>query len=124
MTAPSLDGLAQYIDSLCMSDDWIRGHLDLLLLAVLAEEPRHGYAAIEALKARSGGRLDVPEGSLYPALHRLEAAGQLRSAWSTASGRRRRVYEVTEDGRRALEAGATAWAGFAGSVAAVLGVTP
>jgi len=106
------------------NQDWIRGHLDLLLLAVLADGPRHGYAAIEALKTRSGGQLDVPEGSVYPALHRLEAAGQLRSSWSTASGRRRRVYEVTEDGRRALETGASAWSGFAGSVASVLGVTP
>jgi PadR family transcriptional regulator PadR len=107
-----------------MSDDFLRGHLDLLLLAVLAEEPRHGYAAIEALAARTGGRLDVPEGSIYPALHRLEAAGHVRSRWSTVAGRRRRVYELTHEGRRALEAGAEDWRGFAGAVASVLGVTP
>lgn len=107
-----------------MSDDFLRGHLDLLLLAVLADGPRHGYAAIEALAARTGGRLDVPEGSVYPALHRLEAAGQIRSQWSTASGRRRRIYELTSDGQRALEAGTNDWRGFAGAVASVLGVTP
>ena len=104
------------------NQDWLRGHLDLLLLAVLADGPRHGYAAIEALKARTGGTLDVPEGSIYPALHRLEAAGRLRSDWSTASGRRRRVYELTAEGRRTLRAGASAWTGFAEAVASVLGV--
>lgn len=106
-----------------MSDDWLRGHLDLLLLAILAEEPRHGYAVIDELTTRSGGRLEIPEGSVYPALHRLEAAGQLRSSWSTASGRRRRIYAVTDDGRRALEAGTAEWRGFAGAVASVLGAS-
>ena len=105
-----------------MSDYWLRGHLELLLLAILAEEPRHGYAVIEQLTERSGGRLEIPEGSVYPALHRLEAAGKLRSSWSPGSGRRRRIYDITDNGRRALEVNRSDWREFAGAVASVLGV--
>jgi hypothetical protein len=59
-----------------MKPDAVRGHLDGLILAVLEDGPRHGYAIIEALQARSGGRLDLPTGTVYPALRRLERAAQ------------------------------------------------
>jgi PadR family transcriptional regulator PadR len=97
-----------------------RGHLDLLLLAALADGPAHGYLAIERLRERSGGAFDYPEGSVYPALHRLEAGGLLRSGWSTASGRRRRTYELTRKGRAALGSETESWRRFAGAVESVL----
>src|SRR3954447_13393574 len=71
-----------------MSADLLRGHLDRLLLAVLADAPGHGYELSQRLIERSGGELDVHEGSLYPALHRLERGGLVESSWSTGDGRR------------------------------------
>jgi PadR family transcriptional regulator PadR len=97
-----------------------RGHLDLLLLAALADGPAHGYRVIELLRDRSGGAFDYPEGSVYPALHRLESRGLLRSGWSSASGRRRRTYELTRKGRAALGSEAQSWRHFAGAVDSVL----
>src|SRR5205085_3422740 len=85
-----------------MRADLLRGHLDGLLLAVLADAPAHGYELGQRLAQRSGGELDVPEGSLYPALHRLERGGFVASAWRTDDGRRRRVYRLTRSGRRAV----------------------
>jgi PadR family transcriptional regulator, regulatory protein PadR len=84
-----------------MRGEALRGHLDLLLLAAVRARPAHGYAIIENLRLRSGGNLNLPEGTVYPALHRLERAGLLKSRWSEASGRRRRTYEVTERNHRA-----------------------
>src|SRR5512133_3648254 len=81
-----------------MIGEALKGHLDLLLLSVLQDGPAHGYAIIEQLKARSGGTFDLPEGTIYPALHRLEEDGLLRSFWSDESGRRRRVYELRRKG--------------------------
>ena len=80
----------------------VKGYLDPVILAVLAGDALHGYAVIEELKARSGGELDLAEGTVYPALHRLERRGLLRSSWTTAEGRRRRVYRLTASGRREL----------------------
>ncbi len=104
-----------------MAGEEIKGHLDALLLAVAADGPVHGYAAVERLKARSGGRFDLPEGTVYPALHRLEADGLLRSQWTVAGGRRRRQYELTDRGRAELETRAESWRRFAGAVERVLG---
>ncbi len=95
-----------------MTAEELKGHLDGLILAVLAGEPLHGYAVIEALKARSGGKLALPEGTVYPALHRLEDVDGLlqeRGAWSTASGRRRRVYSITRRGGKELGASRERW---------------
>ena len=78
-----------------MRADLLRGHLDGLLLAVLAQAPGHGYELSQRLTERSGGELGVHEGSLYRALHRLERAGLVESAWSSAVGRRRRIYRLT-----------------------------
>jgi transcriptional regulator len=103
-----------------MRAEALKGHLDALILAVLANGPRHGYAIIEELKSRSGGVMELPEGTIYPALHRLETAGFLSSAWSDDSGRRRRVYELTRRGRRELGARRGEWREFSRAVEAVL----
>jgi transcriptional regulator len=103
-----------------MTDQALRGHLDLLLLATLADGPRHGYAVIEELRRRSGDAFDLPEGTVYPALHRLERAGSLASDWDTSSGRRRRVYRITPTGRKALGLEQQAWKRFSAGMSAVL----
>jgi PadR family transcriptional regulator, regulatory protein PadR len=103
-----------------MRREALKGHLDALLLAVVAKEPAHGYAILERLRQRSGGAFDLPEGTIYPALHRLEEAGLLRSSWAPGATRRRRVYEVTAKGRRALGSGREEWRAFSMAVEAVL----
>ena len=103
-----------------MEPDLIRGHLETLLLAALADEPGHGYALSQRLAARTGGELEVPEGSLYPALQRLERRGLVSSSWSTFSGRRRRIYEVTVTGRRRAARAAHEWRVFSAAVSSVL----
>lgn len=102
----------------------LKGHLDAMLLAALEGRPAHGYAVLEALRARSGGAFDLPEGTVYPALHRLEAAGLLESAWSAETGRRRRVYSLTPRGRHALAKRREEWRRFSDGVNAVLGGIP
>jgi DNA-binding PadR family transcriptional regulator len=97
------------------------GHLDLLLLAALESGPAHGYGVIDHMRRRSGGNFDYPEGTVYPALHRLEGAGFLRSRWSEDSPRRRRVYELTARGQKELASRRIQWERYAHSVAAVLG---
>jgi transcriptional regulator len=104
-----------------MRADLIHGHLDLLVLSVLAGGAAHGYAMAEELRRRSGGELDLREGTLYPALYRLEAAGLLSSAWLQAGGRRRRMYRLTRPGRRALERQRNEWSAFARTVTQVIG---
>jgi len=106
--------------SLPVRAETLKGHLDALLLAVLADGPRHGYGVIEALRAGSGGQFDLPKGTIYPALHRLEQAGLVHGTWSNQTGRQRRVYELTPVGRRRLGAERTAWREFAAAVIAVL----
>jgi PadR family transcriptional regulator len=103
-----------------MQAESLKGHLDALILAVVATAPSHGYAIIEELKQRSGGSFALPEGTIYPALHRLERAGLLSSSWSEGSGRRRRVYRLTRSGRRELDVRKDEWRSFARAVEAVL----
>lgn len=97
----------------------LKGHVDSMVLAVLADGPLHGYAVIEELKRRSGGQLALPEGTIYPVLHRLERASLLRSSWAE-SPRRRRVYDLTAKGRRELGERRREWSAFAGVMEAVL----
>jgi PadR family transcriptional regulator, regulatory protein PadR len=104
-----------------MESEKLKGNLGLLLLSVLAAGPGHGYAVITRLRERSGGAFDLPEGTIYPALHRLELAGLLESSWEQVAGRRRRVYQLTLAGQRALSEQARQWRAFAGSVSLVLG---
>lgn len=103
-----------------MKRDRIKGHLELLLLSVLQSGPAHGYEVIAALKRRSDGELDVPEGTVYPALHKLEEGGLLSSEWDAGSARRRRVYRLTTRGAAALDAERSAWRRFSAGVEAVL----
>lgn len=103
-----------------MARDGFSGHLDLVLLASLEHEPRHGYALIEHMRERSGGHLDYAEGTIYPALRRLEDQGLVRSRWSDTDGRRRRVYSLTAHGSRALGRQRSDWDTYVGSVQAIL----
>lgn len=104
-----------------MSGETLKGHLDMLLLAAIASEPAYGYVISERLKARSGGVFDLPEGTIYPALHRLEKGGYLQSGWERgASGRRRRVYALTPAGEQALLLQRRSWEAFSGGVAGIL----
>ncbi len=106
-----------------MKADALRGHLDALLLASLDGRQLHGYAIIEVLQERSGGALDLPTGTVYPALRRLEGAGYVHSAWSTVSGRQRRTYRLTASGVRALADERLAWHEFTTAIEGVLGST-
>ena len=100
-----------------MEGEMLKGHLDMIVLAALAPGPAHGYAVIEEIKRRSAGAFDLPEGTIYPVLHRLEQAGLLAGRWVTAdSGRRRRVYELTKRGERALAEQRAVWEQFSDAV--------
>ncbi|RZQ62687.1 PadR family transcriptional regulator [Amycolatopsis suaedae] len=103
-----------------MKADALRGHLDALLLAVLDGRTLHGYAIIEALQSRSGGALDLPTGTVYPALRRLERAGMLASEWDVVSGRKRRSYQLTAAGREELAAERKRWQEFTTVIGGVL----
>jgi len=105
-----------------MIGETLKGHLDLLLLAILAEGPAHGYAVIDSLRSRSSGLFDLPEGTVYPALHRLESQGLLRSRWQNDAPRRRRVYELTLKGQQALAKRQAEWRKFSKAVDATAGI--
>jgi PadR family transcriptional regulator PadR len=107
-----------------MSAEQLKGHLDPLLLAILEVGPAHGYAIIESLRERSGGVFDLPEGTIYPALHRLEHAGAIASRREVAGGRERRVYRLSARGRAALRERRTNWSAFASAVDRVLRIRP
>ena len=94
--------------------------LDLLILSSARGRALHGYALIEELRQRSAGAFDIPEGTVYPALHRLERAGLLSSRWSAPVGRRKRVYELTKHGEAELRDRVRDWRTFVGTVDLVL----
>jgi DNA-binding PadR family transcriptional regulator len=89
-------------------------------MATLADGPRHGYAIKEALRLGSDGQFDLPTGTVYPALHRLERASLIRGSWSVVGGRKRRSYELTAAGHRALETGRSDWRLFADAMTRLL----
>ena len=90
--------------------DLPQGTLDLLILKTLALEAQHGWAISERLKQISSDALEVRQGSLYPALHRLERRGWIRARWATTDhNRRAKYYELTRAGRKQLDAEAAAW---------------
>lgn len=103
-----------------MAVDHIHGHLDLLLLSILKRGPAHGYLVIQSLARSSKGTFDVPEGTVYPALHHLERQGLVESRWDKSDGRRKRLYSLTAEGRAFLTARRSEWRRFIGSVNAVL----
>jgi transcriptional regulator len=108
-----------------MEGEMLKGHLDMIVLAALASGPAHGYAVIEEIRAKSGKAFDLPEGTIYPALHRLEQAGFLSSRWVTAdSGRRRRVYALTRRGTRALADRRAVWQQFSDAIGGFLKAAP
>jgi PadR family transcriptional regulator PadR len=98
----------------------LKGKLDLLLLATVARVPLHGYAIIADLRECSGGTFDLPEGSVYPALHRLERAGLIASESGLVDGRRRRTYHLTSPGLAALSAQRDQWHAFVRGFSAVV----
>jgi transcriptional regulator len=90
--------------------DLLQGTLDMLILKVLADEPLHGYAIAQRINTMSRALLQVPQGSLYPALHRLENAKWLAATWiTTDGGREAKVYRLTRTGRRHLDAEMADW---------------
>ncbi|MEO6472429.1 MAG: helix-turn-helix transcriptional regulator [Aeromicrobium sp.] len=106
-----------------MGSSQLTGNLDLLLLAVLTEGEAHGYAVINRVREQSDGEFDLAEGTVYPALHRLEADGLLSSRWQKDSGRRRRTYSLTAPGRVALATKRHEWHRFTIGVHSVIGAT-
>ena len=100
--------------------DALRGQIDALILATVEDEPLHGYAISEQIARKSEGELDMATGTLYPALRRLEKAKLLSSAWSTVGGRKRRTYQLTAAGHRALGAERDSWRRLSSVVEAVL----
>ena len=99
----------------------LKGHLDAIVLAALEAGPAHGYAIIETIKRGSGSTFVLPEGTVYPALHRLEEAGLLSSSWVTPQGgRKRRVYALTRSGSSALAERRKAWGRFSQAVDTML----
>ncbi len=105
-----------------ISGDQLRGHLEGLILAALERRAAHGWDIWRDLESRSGGALALREGSLYPALYRLERAGLVAARWDAdAAGPRRRVYRVTAQGRRRLAAAREQWRHFVGVLGPLLG---
>jgi PadR family transcriptional regulator, regulatory protein PadR len=103
--------------------DLPQGTLDLLVLKATAIEPVHGYAIAQRLEQVSRGVVQVPEGSLYPALHRLENRGFLRAEWKkTETGREAKFYGLTRRGRKQLESQAANWQRLIEAVSLILGM--
>jgi PadR family transcriptional regulator PadR len=95
-----------------------------LILKTLALTPQHGWAVSERLRQISADQLQVTQGSLYPALHRLERRGWIKARWdATENNRRAKFYELTRTGRKELERNAGAWRQMAGAVGQVLDLT-
>jgi len=103
-----------------MKVDRVKGHLDLLLLGILSTDPGHGYAVITQLRERTDGLIDLTEGAVYPALHRLEDLGLLSSDWHPVGGRRRRLYRITAKGSAALARERAEWDRLSSAIAIVL----
>ena len=105
-------------------NDLVQGTLDLLLLKILGLEPLHGWAISLRLRSISGDVLQVSEGSLYPALHKLEQEGWLTATWRISdTGRRARFYTLSRAGRRALDRETADWERLSGAIARVVRLT-
>lgn len=101
--------------------DLVQGTLDLLILKLLAIQPLHGWAISRRLRAVSADVLQVSEGSLYPALHKLEQEGWIRAEWKlTENNRRAKFYELTRAGRRQLQTQAASWDLLSSAITAVI----
>jgi transcriptional regulator len=101
--------------------DLVQGTLDLLILKIVALEPMHGWAIGQRLLQVSGDTLQVSDGSLYPALHKLEQEGWIKAEWRTSDlGRRAKFYELTRPGRRQLERESANWERLSSAISAVV----
>ncbi len=108
-----------------MDRELLKGSTPLLLLSLLSEEPMYGYQIIETVRERTQGRYTLKEGALYPALHKLEASGYIRSYWQTQlSGRDRRYYALLPAGETFLGARKEEWFRFVAMVQGFLGPIP
>jgi len=105
-----------------MNPKLLNGMLELLMLEVISHGPSYGYQIVQTVLSRSGGRFEMKEGSLYPALHRLERQKFLRAYWREFEGRRRKYYELTPAGRKSLTAQRSEWQALAQGVGGVLGL--
>ena len=102
-------------------NELIKGTLDLLVLKVVALEPLHGYGISQRIQQISRDFFQVPQGSLYPALHRLEDRGWLSAEWKQSeTGREAKFYSLTKKGRKQLEAELAQWERFSGAIALIL----
>ncbi len=105
--------------------DKLRGHLEMLILATLEQGEAHGLEIVTRLEQRGCGLLKLKEGSLYPALYRLEAAGEVKAAWEAGDhgrrGARRRIYQLTTKGGRKLAQGRGEWQTFVTTLSGILG---
>ncbi len=100
----------------------LQGMLDMLVLRAVADEALHGYALLNRLRLISGERLQIPQGSLYPALHRLENKGFLKGEWGvTDTGREAKFYQLTPKGRQQLDAEVAEWRELSTAISLVLG---
>jgi transcriptional regulator len=100
--------------------NFLQGTLDVLILRALADGKRHGYDVVDWIRRTTDGELDIDDGALYTALHRMEQRGWLLPEWRVSpKGRRAKYYALTADGRRALRAGERRWVKFASAVGRV-----
>jgi PadR family transcriptional regulator, regulatory protein PadR len=106
-----------------MDSQFLRSAVEMLILEVASEGATYGYALAQTVAERSNGYFELKEGSLYPALHRLERQKLLRSSWKEADGRRRKYYELTQLGQKELAARKRSWLSFAAGVNGVLGTS-
>ena len=105
-----------------MDTKLLNGTVEMLMLEVISHGPTYGYEITQTVLERSRGEFSLKEGSLYPALHRLEREKMLEAYWSEHDGRRRKYYRVTALGRKALNARKAEWQSFASAVNGVLGI--
>jgi PadR family transcriptional regulator, regulatory protein PadR len=102
--------------------DILQGMLDMLVMRAVADEPLHGYGLLNRLRLISGNRLQIPQGSLYPALHRMENRGLLKGEWGvTETGREAKFYKLTAKGRKQLDVDVAEWRELSTAISLVLG---
>jgi transcriptional regulator len=103
------------------SKELLHGTLDVLILKALHDQPRHGYGIVRRITEVTGDAVTIEDGSLYPALYRLEKKRQIKGSWGlTDGGRRARFYRITDTGRKALAAQTAQWAKFASGISRLL----
>ena len=108
-----------------MNAEILPGTLDMLVLKAVSLRPLHGYGVLLRVRQISGEALDIPQGSLYPALYRLEHQRLIAAEWGQSeNGRRARYYSITAEGRKRLREKAASWNRFASAIALALNTTP